>query len=102
MEVHLRTADLPWRRPMAERRPGAAETQSDEHLAESGLDGAPGDPFEAWDRHPIDEADENIGYQRLAWFAAPFGDVAVALLALAAVVNGLRRVGRAFIRLLLR
>lgn len=102
---------------MAERNHGAAGISSGEPLGDIRPDGEPhdrvemwehrpvdeaDDPFEGWDRHPIDEADENIGYQRLAWFAAPFGDAALALLALAAIVNGLRRVGRAVIRLLMR
>ena len=60
------------------------------------------DPFEEWDRHPVDTAQENVGYQRLAWHAAPFGDAGVSVVLLAFVLNGLRRIGRATIRLLLR
>jgi hypothetical protein len=60
------------------------------------------DPFEEWERYPVDEAEENIGYQKLAWYAAPFGSAGVGLLLLAAITNGLRRLGRAAIRLLIR
>ncbi len=54
------------------------------------------------DRLPADEARARIGYQKLAWYASPFGDMGVALLVLAAVVDGLRRVARASIRMLVR
>ena len=60
------------------------------------------DPFEGWERYPATEADENIGYQKLAWYAAPFGTEGVTLLLVAAVVNGLRRAGRTLIRLIVR
>jgi hypothetical protein len=60
------------------------------------------DPYEAWERYPVDEAEENIGYQKLAWYAAPFGSAGVGLLLLAAIANGLRRLGRAAIRLFIR
>ena len=60
------------------------------------------DPFEEWERYPADEAEENIGYQKLAWFGGAFGDTGVALVVLGAIVNLLRRVGRAIIRLLMR
>ena len=60
------------------------------------------DPFEEWQRYPATEAEENIGYQKLAWYAAPFADAGVGLLVLAATLNALRRVGRALIRLLMR
>ena len=60
------------------------------------------DPVEEWERYPARVAEENVGYQKLAWYAAPFGDAGVAVVLLAATVNGLRRVGRALIRLLVR
>ncbi|MFO7533290.1 MAG: hypothetical protein R6W93_12575 [Candidatus Limnocylindrales bacterium] len=55
------------------------------------------DLFEDWERYPAAQAEENIEYQKVAWYGAPFGDAGVALLMLAAVVNVLRRVGRAMI-----
>ena len=60
------------------------------------------DPFEEWQRYPASQAEENIEYQKIAWYGAPFGDAGVALLVLAAVVDSLRRIGRAVIRLLVR
>ncbi len=60
------------------------------------------DPFEEWERYPATTAEENIGYQKVAWYGAPFGDAGVGLLVLAASVNVLRRAGRAVIRLLVR
>ena len=72
--------------------------------SESIDDGPPVDeadaPFDAWERYPARVAEENAGYQKLAWYAAPFGDAGVGMLLLAAVVNGLRRAGRVVIRLL--
>ena len=59
-------------------------------------------PFEEWERYPSHQAQESIDYQKLAWYAAPFGSTGIALLVLAAFVNVLRRVARAFIRLLMR
>lgn len=60
------------------------------------------DAFEEWERYPATRAEENIGYQKVAWYGAPFGDAGVGLLLLAASVNILRRAGRAVIRLLVR
>ena len=60
------------------------------------------DPFDEWERYPATRAEENIGYQKVAWYGAPFGDAGVGLLVLAASVNVLRRAGRAVIRLLVR
>jgi len=57
------------------------------------------DPFEEWERYPVDEAEERLGYQKLAWYAAPFGSTGIALLVLAAVVNLLYRAGRQVIRI---
>jgi hypothetical protein len=60
------------------------------------------DPFDEWERYPATRAEENIGYQKIARYGAPFGDAGVGLLLLAASVNVLRRAGRAVIRLLVR
>ena len=57
------------------------------------------DPFEEWERYPVDEAQDRLGYQKLAWYAAPFGSTGFALLALAVVVGLLRRAGRQVIRI---
>ena len=57
------------------------------------------DPFEEWERHPADEAREQLEYQKLAWYSAPFGDAGITLVVLAAAVNLLRRLGRQVIRL---
>ncbi len=57
------------------------------------------DPFEEWERHPADEAQEKLEYQRMAWYAAPFGDAGIALVILTAFVNLARRLGRQLIRL---
>ena len=57
------------------------------------------DPFEEWERYPVDEAEERLGYQKLAWYAAPFGSTGIALLVLAAAVNLLYRAGRQVIRI---
>jgi hypothetical protein len=88
---------------MARRRRGGEWRTS--HVSSSG-DVRPreeaDDPFEEWERYPATQAEENIEYQKVAWYGAPFGGAGVALLVLAAVVNVLRRVGRAAIRLLLR
>lgn len=56
------------------------------------------DPFEDWARHPADEAQERLGYQRLAWFSAPFGDAGIAVVLLALAVNLLRRLARQVVR----
>lgn len=60
------------------------------------------DPFEEWERHPADEAQERLEYQKLAWYAAPFGDAGITLVLLTALVNLARRLGRQFIRLAAR
>jgi len=60
------------------------------------------DVFEEWERYPARVAEENAGYQRLAWFAGALPDMAVSLLALAAMANLLRRAGRQVIRLWIR
>jgi hypothetical protein len=60
------------------------------------------DPFDDWERYPATEAEENVEYQKIAWYGAPFGDAGVALLVLAVIVNALRRGVRAAIRLLMR
>ena len=70
----------------------------DEARADTHADG----PFEDWEESPVRDIDESVGYQRLAWYAAPFGDAAITLLLLAVAINGFRRVGRAIIRLLIR
>ena len=57
---------------------------------------------EDWAESPVRDVEESVGYQRLAWYAAPFGDAGIALLVLSFTVNGFRRVGRAIIRLLIR
>ena len=57
------------------------------------------DPFEDWERYPAIEAQEQLEYQRMAWYAAPFGSASIALLLLMAAVNLLRRLGRQVIRL---
>jgi len=49
--------------------------------------------------YPADQAEENIEYQQLAWYSAPFGSTGITLLLLAAAVNLTRRAGRALIRL---
>ena len=59
-------------------------------------------PVEDWEESPVRDIDESVGYQRLAWYAAPFGDAAISLLILSFAVNSLRRVGRAIIRMLIR
>ena len=87
---------------MAEKRRGSAWQSSHEALPGGELNELHDDPFEEWERYPATEAEENIEYQKVAWYAAPFGDAGVALLVLAAVVNVLRRTGRAVIRLLMR
>ena len=57
------------------------------------------DPFEDWERTPATKAQEQLEYQKLAWYAAPFGSAGIALVVLAAFVNLLRRLGRQIIRL---
>lgn len=87
---------------MAVRRRGAEAMPRGEPIGDARPDHEADDPFEEWERHPIDGAEERIGYQKLAWYAAPFGDAGVGLLVLAAISNGLRRLGRAVIRRLMR
>jgi len=60
------------------------------------------DPFEEWERHPVDEGKEQLEYQKMAWYAAPFGDAGIALVVLTATINLLRRLGRQIIRLAAR
>ncbi len=60
------------------------------------------DPFEDWERTPAVEAEEAMGYQRLAWVATPAGSSGLSLLVIAFAVNLVRRVARAGIRLLMR
>lgn len=60
------------------------------------------DPFEEWERYPATAAEETVEYQKVAWYAAPFGDAGLALLVLSAAVNVMRRAGRALIRALMR
>ncbi len=57
------------------------------------------DPFEAWERYPVDEAQERLEYQKLAWYSAPFGSTGIAVVLLAAAVNLARRLGRQVIRI---
>ena len=85
------------------RRRREAEWRTSQGSAEGGRPGdVDEDPFEEWERYPATEAEENINYQKVAWYGAPFGDAGVALLVLAAVANVLRRIGRAAIRVLMR
>lgn len=56
------------------------------------------DPFEDRERYPADGAQEQFEYQRLAWYAAPWGDAGVALVLLTAAINLLRRAVRQVIR----
>ena len=58
--------------------------------------------FEEWDRHPADKAQEQLEYQRLAWYSAPWGDAGIAVVVLAAALNVTRRLGRQVIRLAAR
>ena len=60
------------------------------------------DPFEEWERYPADEAKEQLEYQRMAWYSAPFGDAGITLVLLTALVDLLRRLGRQVIRLAAR
>lgn len=87
---------------MAKRRRGVEWQTSHGSIGDVRPGEEIGDPFEEWERYPATEGEENVEYQKIAWYAAPFGDAGVALLALAAVVNVLRRAGRAVIRLLMR
>lgn len=57
------------------------------------------DPFEDWERYPARKAEEQLEYQRLAWYAAPFSDAGIALVVLTAAVHLLRRLGRQLIRI---
>jgi hypothetical protein len=61
-----------------------------------------GDASEDWEHYPADDAEENIGYQKLAWYAAPFGSTGVALLVMAVTVNGFKALTRGVIRLIMR
>ncbi len=49
------------------------------------------DPFEPLQPTPAERAQETLGYQKLAWYAAPFGSEGVAVLVLAALLSTLRR-----------
>jgi hypothetical protein len=60
------------------------------------------DPFEDWERTPARKSQEQLEYQKLAWYAAPFTDAGIALVVLAAAVNLLRRLGRQVIRVAYR
>jgi hypothetical protein len=80
----------------------SATGATDQHQRKSPADEEADRPFEDWERYPMHEAEENVEYQKLAWYAAPFGDGAIGLLILAFVINGLRRVARAVMRLLMR
>ena len=51
------------------------------------------------DHYAADDAEEVMGYQRLAWLATPAGVNGLWLLGLALLVNLLRRLGRQLIRL---
>ena len=51
-------------------------------------------------RTPGERAEDTLGYQKLAWYAAPFGSEGVAVLVLAAAMNLLRAMALATIRLL--
>lgn len=57
------------------------------------------DPFEDWERTPARKSEEQLDYQRLAWFSAPFGSAGITVMAMAAAVNLLRRLGREVIRI---
>jgi len=57
------------------------------------------DPFEDWERTPARRSQEQLEYQKLAWYAAPFGSGGIALVAAAALINLLLRLGRQIIRL---
>ena len=57
------------------------------------------DPFEDWERYPARKSEEQLEYQKLAWYAAPFGSAGMALVVLAMIVNLLRRLGRQLIRI---
>ena len=56
------------------------------------------DPFEDWERTPERKSREQLEYQKLAWYAAPFSDAGIALVVLAAAVNLPRRLGHQVIR----
>ena len=60
------------------------------------------DPFEDWERTPARKSKEQLEYQKLAWYAAPFSDAGIALVVLAAAFNLLRRLGRQAIRVAYR
>ena len=87
---------------MTERRRTAKEQPDHQPTTDARAGDEAEDLLEDWERYPATEAEENVGYQKLAWYAAPFGTEGVALLLLAAVVNGLRRAGRTLIRLVMR
>ena len=56
------------------------------------------DPFEDWERYPADEANERLEHDKLAWYAAPWGDAGIAIVVLAIAIGLLRRMGRQVIR----
>jgi small neutral amino acid transporter SnatA (MarC family) len=60
------------------------------------------DPFDDWERTPARKAEEQVEYQKLAWYAAPFSDAGVALIVLAVAIKLLRRLGRQVIRIAAR
>ena len=60
------------------------------------------DPFDDWERTPARTAEEQVEYQKLAWYAAPFSDAGVAIIVLAVAINLLRRLGRQVIRIAAR
>ena len=86
---------------MSSARTGPADQRDSAVTSAAAADEEP-DSFEEWERYPARVAEENVGYQRLAWYAGAFGDGAFALLALAVIANTLIRVGRAIVRLVLR
>ena len=87
---------------MVKQRRGSQRQTSHHSTTAFRRDGDIDDPFEEWERYPATEAEENVEYQRVAWYGAPFGDAGVALLVLTALVNVLRRVAHAAIRVLMR
>jgi hypothetical protein len=87
---------------MSKRRRGT-EWQRRHKTVEEPRSGAPNvDASGDGEHYPADVAEENIGYQKLAWYAAPFGSSGVALLALAVTIDALKALGRGVIRLLSR
>jgi hypothetical protein len=57
------------------------------------------DPFEDWERTPARRSQEQLEYQKLAWYAAPFGSGRIGLVAVAVFINLLLRLGRQIIRI---